>query len=121
MTNNHQKATAVQYKFGVRIPRTVKEAYALDKENGNTFWADAIKLELAQLFDYKTFEDTKKKNYHPPGCTMIPCHMVFDRKEDGQPKAHFVAGGHCTSPPKDSVIPLLHPPVVFGLSHSLLN
>ena len=37
MTHKHQKATAVQYKFGVRIPHTIKEAYALDKENGNTF------------------------------------------------------------------------------------
>ena len=37
VTRKCQKATAVQYKFGVRIPCTVKEAYVLDKENGNTF------------------------------------------------------------------------------------
>ena len=62
-----------------------------------------IKLELAQLLDYKTFEDTKKKNYHLPGYTMIPCHMVFNCKENGRCKARFVAGGHRTSLPKDSV------------------
>ena len=103
MTRKHQKATAVQYMFGVCIPHTVKEAYVLDKENGNTFWANAIKLELTQLFDYKVFENTKKKNYHPLGYTMIPCHMVFNCKEDGQHKTHFVAGSYCTSPPKHSV------------------
>ena len=32
ITSKHQKATAVQYKFGVCILCTVKKAYALDKE-----------------------------------------------------------------------------------------
>ena len=29
-------------KFGIYIPNNVKEALKLDKENGNTLWADAI-------------------------------------------------------------------------------
>ena len=97
ITCKHQKATTVQYKIGVRIPCIIKETiYVLDKENGITFWADAIKLQLAYLFDYKSFDDTKKKNYHPPGDTMIFCHMVFNCKEDSQCRACFVGGGHCT-------------------------
>ena len=37
------------HKYGVRVPKTVKEALQLDKENNNTLWADAIKKEWAKL------------------------------------------------------------------------
>ena len=47
----------VKYKFGVQVPRTFAEAMMLDKDNENTFWADAIRRELDQLFSYKTFRD----------------------------------------------------------------
>ena len=30
---------------GIRIPKSVKEAFDIDKENGNIFWADTIKEE----------------------------------------------------------------------------
>ena len=30
-------------KYGVKVPRDVKEALAMDKENGNDFWEQAIK------------------------------------------------------------------------------
>ena len=47
----------VKYKFGVRVPRTFPEAMMLDKDNGNTFWGDAVRCELDQRFSYKTFCD----------------------------------------------------------------
>jgi hypothetical protein len=34
------------HKFGIELPKTVKEALDLDKMNGNTFWADAIAKEI---------------------------------------------------------------------------
>lgn len=34
------------HKFGIELPKTVAEAYALDKKNGNTYWADAIAKEM---------------------------------------------------------------------------
>jgi hypothetical protein len=34
------------FKFGIEVPRTVKEAYELDRKNGNTLWADAIRKEM---------------------------------------------------------------------------
>jgi hypothetical protein len=37
------------HKFGIEIPRTVKEALELDRQNGNTFWADAIAKEMAEV------------------------------------------------------------------------
>ena len=39
----------IKYQFGVRVPRTYKEALALDKANGNTLWQDAIQKELDQI------------------------------------------------------------------------
>ncbi len=30
------------HKFGIEVPKTVKEALELDKKNGNTLWANAI-------------------------------------------------------------------------------
>ena len=62
---------AVRYKFGVRVPRTVKEAIEIDIENGNTFWQDAISLELAQLFDYLTFHSIGKGTKIPEGYQYI--------------------------------------------------
>ena len=38
-----------QYKFGVRVPRTVKEALELDKQNGNNYWLEALQTEIGQI------------------------------------------------------------------------
>ena len=98
------KNNGPRYKFGVQIPRNVKEARALDKANGNSLWEEAIRLELGQLDEYKTFEDAGKgKHRLPRDYKLIHCHIIFDCKEDGRRKARFVAGGHLTEPPKDSV------------------
>ena len=32
------------HKYGVRVPRNVKEALEIDAKNGNTLWVDAIGL-----------------------------------------------------------------------------
>jgi hypothetical protein len=34
------------HKFGIGLPKTVKEGLGLDKKNGNTFWSDAIAKEM---------------------------------------------------------------------------
>ena len=34
------------HKFGIELPKTVKEAFELDKKNGNTLWANAIAKEM---------------------------------------------------------------------------
>ena len=38
-----------RYKYGVEIPRNVKHALELDRNNGNTFWRDAIAKEMVSL------------------------------------------------------------------------
>jgi C-terminal processing protease CtpA/Prc len=54
----HKASTSssiVKYKFGIQIPRGIKNAIHLDTKNGNKLWQEAIKTELKQLTDYHTF------------------------------------------------------------------
>ena len=37
------------HKYGIRTPKSTKEAYKIDMENGNTFWSDAIKEEAQKI------------------------------------------------------------------------
>jgi hypothetical protein len=34
------------HKFGIRVPKSIDEAYRIDEENGNSHWADALKKEI---------------------------------------------------------------------------
>ncbi len=86
------------HKFGIEIPRTVKEALELDCRNGNTLWVDAIAKEMAEV--RKAFDILPDRKTAPVGYQKIPCHMVFDIKmEDFKRKARLVAGGHKTEAP----------------------
>jgi hypothetical protein len=72
--------------------------------SGNTCWADAMALELAQHCKYKTYKDLGKGEAKPgPAYQRINVHFVFDVKQSFKYKAQLVAGGHKTAPPKDSV------------------
>ena len=53
-----------RYKYGVKIPRDVKEALEFDKENGNNKWAEEMKLEIQSLNNLECFE-FQHKNYSP--------------------------------------------------------
>ncbi len=37
------------HKFGIEIPKTVREALALDHKNGNTLWVDTITKEMREV------------------------------------------------------------------------
>ena len=37
------------HNFGIEVPRSVAQAYALDKKNGNTLWADDISKEMRDV------------------------------------------------------------------------
>ena len=91
------------YKYGYQVPRNHEEAVFIDEKNGNTKWQDSEKLEIQQLADYDTFQDLGKGTPIPEGHQKIPCHMVYDVKYDGRHKSRFVAGGHRTETPTESV------------------
>ncbi len=85
------------HKFGIELPKTIKEALELDKKNGNTFWADAIAKEMKDVcITFKTLLDGQSA----PIGYQIPCHIIFDIKiEYFRCKARLVAGGHMTKAP----------------------
>lgn len=98
MTTKKKKKSGPKYKFGVRVPKNVKEAYALDKANGNTLWAESMDKELAGLNEFKTFRALEPGARPPPGYTYVPLHMCYDVKFDGRRKSRLVAGGNWTEP-----------------------
>ncbi len=66
------------HKFGIEVPTTVKEALALDRKNGNTFWADAIAKEMREV--RIAFNILPDGSSAPIGSQKIPCHVIFDVK-----------------------------------------
>ncbi len=86
------------HKFGIELPKTVKEAFELDKKNGNTLWANAIAKEMWDVrVPFSVLPDGQSE---PIGYQKIPCHMIFDIKmEDFRCKARLVAGEHMTKAP----------------------
>jgi hypothetical protein len=68
------------HKFGIELPKIIKEALELHKKNGNTFWADAIAKEMKDVrVAFKILFDGQSA---PIGYQKIPCHMIFDIKMD---------------------------------------
>jgi hypothetical protein len=63
------------HNFGIEIPRTVKEALELDRQNGNTFWADAIAKKMTEV--QKAFKILPDGKTAPVGYQKIPCHMIL--------------------------------------------
>ena len=86
-------------KYGIKVPRTQQEAIAFDEENGNTFWQDAIDLEINTILPGFDFPEDGKP---PPGYSKSSGHLVFDVKMDFTRKARWVKDGHLTPDPVDS-------------------
>jgi len=60
---------------------------------------------MKQLFDYNCFEDggIYGEAPNPEGYKNIRGRLCFDVKHDGRHKGRYVAGGHLTDIPVDSV------------------
>ena len=67
------------HKFGIHIPKSVvAQVQAIDKENGNTLWWDAIVMETWNV--HPAFEKYEKAECNLVGYQKISCHFVFDIK-----------------------------------------
>ncbi|KAI2502896.1 Reverse transcriptase (RNA-dependent DNA polymerase) [Fragilaria crotonensis] len=93
------KYWARTHKYGIRIPKSIKEAMEIDKEMGNTLWMDAIKLEMRNV--RIAFEEFDGDPSTLVGYTQITGHLVFDVKlgENFRRKARYCADGHKTGAP----------------------
>jgi hypothetical protein len=93
----------IKYKFGIQVPKGIKNAIDIDKKNGNQLWQEAIKTELKQLTDYQTLIVQNSGEDIPTGYQKIPNHMVFDVKYDLRHKERLVAGGNWTVNDKENM------------------
>ena len=66
------------HKFGIEVPRSVAEAYALDKKNNNSLCADLIAKEMKNV--RVAFKILAKGGNVPIGFQRMGCHMIFDIK-----------------------------------------
>ena len=74
------------HKFGIKVPKPVEEALALDRENGNDLWWKAIQKEMSAV--KVTFKILENDDKPPIGSQYMKCHMVFSIKmEDFSRKA----------------------------------
>lgn len=82
------------HKYGVKIPKNMREAIAFDEENQNTLWYDAIMKEMKNVcIAFERFDGNVEDLI---GYEEITCHLIFDVKmsEGFRRKARFVADGH---------------------------
>ncbi|KAI2503175.1 Reverse transcriptase (RNA-dependent DNA polymerase) [Fragilaria crotonensis] len=87
------------HKYGERVPKNIKEAIEIDKENGNTLWMDAGKLEMSNVrVAFEWFDGDPSTLI---GYTQITGHLVFNVKlgENFRRKARYCADGHKTGAP----------------------
>jgi hypothetical protein len=104
-------------KYGVEVPRNVADAYRLDSKNGNTFWYEAMKMEIDSLNSLECFE-YHKKGYKPGNdYQWTTLTMIFDVKQDLRRKARLVAGGHLV----DSLDNNVYSSTVKGISVRALH
>ena len=84
--------------YGIKVPKSVKQALEFDKQNGDTFWEDSIKKEMKALFDMDTFKcvsgDTLFKK--EDGWQFAPLRMIMEIKRDLRRKSRLVIGSHVT-------------------------
>jgi len=87
------------HKFGIRVPRTIKEAIEIDDDNKNHEWWDALMIEMKNV--RVAFEEHDGDTKDLIGYQEVKCHVIFDIKlgENYRKKARFVAGGHTTDTP----------------------
>ena len=79
------------HKYGVELPKTIEEAYEIDRKTNTTHWRDAIKKEMKNVMVAFEFDDEDKV---PIAHQRIGVHMVFDVRITLDRKARLVADGH---------------------------
>jgi hypothetical protein len=104
-----KKYWRTEYKFGIRVPKTVEEALEIDRATGTQHWEKALWKEMSKVkVAYKLMEGINPEDVRHGkvpqmiGFQEIKCHIIFDVKMDFTRKARFVAGGHLTQPATSS-------------------
>jgi len=95
-----RSSRGIKYRFGVRVPRNIAEAYKLDQANGNSIWTEAIDREVKLLRDDFECIRVGDESEITEEDQKIPLLWAFAVKFDGLHRARLYAGGHRTRDPK---------------------
>ena len=87
------------HKYGVEVPLSLKHAFEMDEQNGNTLWRDAVNKEMGNL--KVAFDIRHKEPKPPPGFEKASGHLVFDVRMTLERKARWVKDGHRTPEPEN--------------------
>ena len=82
------------------MPTSIEHGKRLDKENGNTFWADALTKETTNVS--VAFDVLENDQAVPVGWIKSSGHLIWDVKMDFTRKCRWVKDGHRTPNPKVS-------------------
>ena len=83
----HEPVKEDSHKYGIEVLQTVEDAFRIDndKENDNTLWEDALKLEIGEIgVAIDILEDSEELL---PGYRKSSGHIIFDVKMDFKRKA----------------------------------
>lgn len=86
------------HKYGIQIPKSIKEALRFDREDVKNHWRNAIEKEMSNAkVDFEVIQGETQVGYK-----KIHIHWIFDVKlSTFQSKARLVANGNVTGPPQD--------------------
>ena len=94
------------HKFGIRVSKTVRKAYDINRQSGTDFLTKEITKETKNVcIAFEKLEevtpDEMRKGKIKPGYEHVNVHMIFDIKMEGRfnIKAILVADIHTTAPP----------------------
>jgi hypothetical protein len=87
------------HKFGVELPKSVAEAYTIDRRTSSKLWTLAVTREMLNVrLAFKFVDDDVMPAFWKP----VKVHMIFDVKMDLTRKARLVANRHETEVPTES-------------------
>eukprot|EP00980_Cylindrotheca_fusiformis_P021606 scaffold8458_cov76-Cylindrotheca_fusiformis.AAC.2 len=86
------------HKFGIELPHSVAEAYAIDKNTGTLHWTNTIEKEMKKIHSGFRPDELRRNAMRLPGHAEVGLHMIFDVEMDGKftRKARLVANGNET-------------------------
>jgi hypothetical protein len=109
------------HKYGLELPTSISHSLVLDKQNGDTFWRDALSKEMHNVgIAFQVLPDGKDK---PVGWSKVTGHIIFDVKMDFTRKARWVLDGHKTPNPISSTYAgvISRESVRIALTYAALN
>jgi hypothetical protein len=68
------------HKYGIWVPKSIKEAFSIDEENGDHRWAESIQKEMNNV--RVAFWILEEGEEVPPTYRFMKGHLVFDVKFD---------------------------------------